>query len=111
MVQHTSNSWPIDSNDPEINSLKMFDLVSSSGKLGIFRLHVFDDFMVALFGRSTFMLVSVSFMFVTGIALWMYWSTVSSFKKVLVADISATNGLLFYCSTFVRLVYYDSTSE
>ena len=67
------------------------------------RLQVRDDCMVVLFGRSTCMKISVGFMFVPCIVMWIYWSTVSFSKKVPVAALSATNGQRFYCSTFVRL--------
>ena len=92
----------MESKDPEVSSLKMCALVASSGKLGMYRLQVCNDFIVPLFGRSTCILVSVGLTFATGIALYMCWSTISSSKKFLVAAISATNGWRFY-STFVRL--------
>ena len=37
-VHPTSQSWPVDSSEPEANYLKMCALVASSGKSGIFRL-------------------------------------------------------------------------
>ena len=71
-VHPTSHSWPIDSSEPEDNYLKMCALVVSSGKSVIFRLQVCEDFMVALFGRSTCMPFFVGFIFMTGMVLLMY---------------------------------------
>ena len=51
------------------------------------------------------------FTFVTDITLWRCWSTVSSSNNVPVAAVSATNDLHLCCSTFIRLLYWDSTSE
>ena len=51
------------------------------------------------------------FTFVTDITLWRCWSTVSSSNNVSVAAVSATNDLHLCCSTFIRLLYWDSTSE
>ena len=58
--------------------------------------------MVVLLGRIFCILVSVSFMVVTGIALWIYLSIVSSSKNIPVAAVSATNAL-----NFVILLLYD----
>ena len=53
----------------------------------------------------------VGFMFITDMTLWRYWSTMSSSKNVPVAAVSTTKGLRFCCSTFIRLLYWYSTSE
>ena len=103
------HSWPIDSSELEADALKMCALVASSGKSGFFRSQVCEDFMVALFGRSTRIPFFVGFVFMTGIELWMYWSNVSSSKNISVATISTNNGLRFCCSTFKRVLYWDST--
>ena len=101
--------WLIDSSELEANSLKICALVASSGKSRTFRLQVCEDFMVALFGRSTCMHFSIGFMFMTSIALLMYWYTVPSSKYAPVAAISATNVLYICWSNFIQLLSWDST--
>ena len=71
-VYSTSHSWHIYSSEPEANFLKICALVVSPGKSEFFRLQLCEDFMLALFGRSTCMLFSIGFMFMTGIKLWVY---------------------------------------
>ena len=79
-VYPTSHSFPIYSSELEANYSMMCARVASSGKSEFFRLQVCEDFMLALFGRSTCMPFFVGFMFMIGMSLWIYWSTVSSSK-------------------------------
>ena len=84
----------------------MYILATSSGKARI-RLQICEDFIVAFFGRSTCMPFFVGFIVMTGMALWIHGSTVSSSKNVPIVAVSATNGLRFYCSTLIQILYWD----
>ena len=71
VVQPTSRSLTMESNTLDAYSLKMYTLVAYSGKSGMFRLQVYNGYIVPLFSRSIYVQVSVRVMFVTGIEICM----------------------------------------
>jgi len=72
-VHPASHSCPMERRDPLASSSNTWACVAVSGRLGMLRLQVWVDCIVALFGSRTWIPLLVAFTLVMGMALWMYW--------------------------------------
>ena len=98
-VNPASQSWPIDNRDRDAKCGNMCACLACFGSCGMSRSSVCVAVIVALLGNITLMPLGIGMMFVIGMFVCTrFVLPVSSYlplRKVPVAPVSATSGLLF----------------